>query len=230
MLPDVSPGDVGLLLTSALGITLVMFAEAIGPARSFAGKHHDRIGADQELIGLGAADFGAGLFQGFPIGASLSKSAANDASTPAMSQMSGLIAAGTDGAGRTLFHAALPQLARGDPGRNRHCCRLRHVQAGEAPLALPGAPAGFLVCHGRAARRTHLRGGVGRPADRRGGFVAGSGCTHQPPRHQRAGTGAGISTSTMWAAIRRASGFRVCLFCGPTRASSLPTPPACATQ
>ncbi|MCA9905615.1 MAG: hypothetical protein KC547_17290, partial [Anaerolineae bacterium] len=40
----------------------------------------------------------------------------------------------------------------------------------------------------------------------------------------------GISTSTMWAAIRRASGFRVCLFCGPTRASSLPTPPACATR
>jgi SulP family sulfate permease len=92
-LPDVSVADLGLLLAGALGITLVMFAEAIGPARSFAGKHNYRINADQELIGLGAANFGAGLFQGFPIGASLSKSAAND-NAHASSQMSGLIAAG----------------------------------------------------------------------------------------------------------------------------------------
>ncbi len=47
---------------------------------------------NQELIGLGAANFGAGLFQGFPIGSSLSKSAANDRAG-AHSQMSGIIAA-----------------------------------------------------------------------------------------------------------------------------------------
>ncbi len=92
-LPDVSVADMGLLLAGALGITLVMFAEAIGPARSFAGKHDYRINADQELIGLGMANFGAGIFQGFPIGASLSKSAAND-NAHARSQMSGMIAAG----------------------------------------------------------------------------------------------------------------------------------------
>jgi sulfate permease, SulP family len=57
---------------------LVNFAEAYGPARSFAVKHGDEINANQELIGLGAANMGAGLFQGFPIGSSLSKSAAND--------------------------------------------------------------------------------------------------------------------------------------------------------
>ena len=48
--------------------------------------------ANQELIGLGAANFGAGLFQGFPIGSSLSKSAANDRAG-AHSQMSAIIAA-----------------------------------------------------------------------------------------------------------------------------------------
>ena len=41
---------------------------------------------------MGASNFGAGLFQGFPIGASLSKSAAND-QAGAHSQMSGVFAA-----------------------------------------------------------------------------------------------------------------------------------------
>jgi MFS superfamily sulfate permease-like transporter len=44
------------------------------------------------LIGLGASNFGAGLFQGFPIGSSLSKSAANDRAG-AKSQMSAMVAA-----------------------------------------------------------------------------------------------------------------------------------------
>ena len=81
-----------LLLPGALGLALVNFAEAIGPSRSFASAHKYKIDANQELIGLGAANFGAGLFQGFPIGSSLSKSAANDRAG-AHSQMSGIIAA-----------------------------------------------------------------------------------------------------------------------------------------
>lgn len=92
-LPAVTWSDLMLLLPGAIGLTLVMFAEAVGPARSFAGKHGDDINADQELIGLGFANAGAGLFQGFPIGASLSKSAAND-TAGAHSQMSGIFAAG----------------------------------------------------------------------------------------------------------------------------------------
>ena len=66
------------LLPGAIGLTLAMFAEAIGPARTFAGKYRYRIDANQELIGMGFANLGAGWFQGFAIGASLSKSAAND--------------------------------------------------------------------------------------------------------------------------------------------------------
>jgi len=82
-----------LLLPGALGLALVGFAEAIGPVRSFAAAHKYKMDANQELIGLGAANFGAGVFQGFPIGSSLSKSAANDRAG-AHSQMSGIIAAG----------------------------------------------------------------------------------------------------------------------------------------
>ena len=67
-----------LLLPGAFGLALVNFAEAYGPARSFANKNKYEINANQELVGLGAANLGAGLFQGFSIGSSLSKSAAND--------------------------------------------------------------------------------------------------------------------------------------------------------
>jgi high affinity sulfate transporter 1 len=80
------------LIPGAFAITLVMFAEGIGPARSFAGKHGYEIDEDQELIGMGMANLGAGLFQGFPIGASLSKSAASDAAG-GRSQVSGFVAA-----------------------------------------------------------------------------------------------------------------------------------------
>jgi len=90
--PAITPQMWLLLLPGAVGLALVNFAEAIGPSRSFAAKHKYETDANQELIGLGAANFGAGLFQGFPIGSSLSKSAANDRAG-AHSQMSGIIAA-----------------------------------------------------------------------------------------------------------------------------------------
>ncbi len=104
-----------LLFPGALGLALVSFAEAIGPARSFAAAHKYKLDPNQELIGLGAANFGAGLFQGFPIGSSLSKSAANDRAG-AKSQMSGIIAAGVTVVVAlffTQFFYALPEAALG---------------------------------------------------------------------------------------------------------------------
>ncbi len=91
-LPDLTVRQWLMLAPGALGIALVAFAEAIGPVRSFAGKHHYRIDPDQELIGIGAANLGAGLFQGFSSGPSLSKSAAADGAGM-NSQMAGLVAA-----------------------------------------------------------------------------------------------------------------------------------------
>jgi high affinity sulfate transporter 1 len=91
-IPDIALGDWAALIPGALAITLVMFSEAVGPDRSFARKHRYEIDEDQELIGLGTANIGAGLFQGFPIGASLSKSAASDAAG-GTTQMAGVVAA-----------------------------------------------------------------------------------------------------------------------------------------
>jgi high affinity sulfate transporter 1 len=85
-LPGVGLSAVPELMAGALGIALVAFAEAIGPADQFAREHGARIDPNRELVALGAANTSAGLFSGFPIGASLSKSAANDragAHTPA---------------------------------------------------------------------------------------------------------------------------------------------------
>ncbi|HSR48575.1 MAG TPA: SulP family inorganic anion transporter [Anaerolineales bacterium] len=91
-LPGVGLEAAPILIGGALGIAMVAFAEAIGPAKSFARSHGDRVNDDQELLGLGASNLGAGLFQGFSIGASLSKSAAND-NAGAKTQMSGVVAA-----------------------------------------------------------------------------------------------------------------------------------------
>jgi sulfate permease, SulP family len=91
-LPDVTAQQLVQLIPGALAITLVIFAEGIGPMRSFAGKYRYPLSSDQELIALGTANAGAGLFQSFAVGVSLSRSAAND-SAGARSQVSGLVAA-----------------------------------------------------------------------------------------------------------------------------------------
>ena len=90
--PTLSLNDWLQLLPGGLGIALVTFAEAVGPARAFAAAHGYRIDPNRDIIGLGAANLGAGLFHGFPIGASLSKSAANDRAG-AETQLSSVIAA-----------------------------------------------------------------------------------------------------------------------------------------
>ena len=77
-LPGVGPEAVLLLLVGAVGIALVAFAEAVGPANEFARVHGGRVDPNRELVAIGAANTSAGLFSGFPIGSSLSKSAAND--------------------------------------------------------------------------------------------------------------------------------------------------------
>ncbi|MBJ7458437.1 MAG: SulP family inorganic anion transporter [Thermoleophilaceae bacterium] len=92
-IPDVGVTDVTLLFASAVGIALVNFAEGSSIAREFAQKDGVRLDENKELLGLGAANVGAGLFQGFAIGASLSKSSA--AYRQGMrTQMAGIVAAG----------------------------------------------------------------------------------------------------------------------------------------
>ena len=85
--------DALLLLSAAIGIFLVSFADEILTARSFAGKHGQHVRAEQEVLAMGAANVAAGLTQGFPVGASGSRTAVND-SMGVRTQLGGLVAAG----------------------------------------------------------------------------------------------------------------------------------------
>ena len=91
-LPDAPASDYLNLAASAVGVALVGFAEGLGAAETYAARHNYDIDADRELIGLGAANLGAGLASGMVVNGSLSKTAVNGGAG-AHSQVSGLVVA-----------------------------------------------------------------------------------------------------------------------------------------
>ena len=73
--PRVGWGDVGPLLAGAAAIALVALADTISTASSFAERSGQDVHGNQEMIGIGAANLAAGLFQGFPVSTSGSRTA-----------------------------------------------------------------------------------------------------------------------------------------------------------
>jgi high affinity sulfate transporter 1 len=92
-LPWTSIHDVGPLLIAAVGITLVSLTDTIATSTSFAARRGDEVAPDQEMMGVGAANLAAGLFQGFAISVSGSRTAVAEQSG-AKSQVTGLVGAG----------------------------------------------------------------------------------------------------------------------------------------
>jgi MFS superfamily sulfate permease-like transporter len=92
-LPWTSLSDVGPLLVAALGITLVSLTDTIATSSSFAARRGDEVDPDREMIGLGAANAAAGIFQGFAVSTSSSRTAVAEQSG-AKSQVTGLVGAG----------------------------------------------------------------------------------------------------------------------------------------
>lgn len=80
------------LLGPAVGVLLIGFAEGLGAAKTYAAEAGYQIDANRELLGLGAANLGAGLASGMVVNGSLSKTAVNG-SAGAKSQGSGLVVA-----------------------------------------------------------------------------------------------------------------------------------------
>lgn len=70
--------DIIDLLPSAFGLLIVAYAESLAVAKSYAVKYKYKVDANQEMIALGVANIGAGIFQGYAVDGSLSKSAASD--------------------------------------------------------------------------------------------------------------------------------------------------------
>lgn len=92
-IPWTSAADVGPLLLAAVGITLVSLTDTIATATSFAARRGDEVDADQEMVGMGASNIAAGLFGGFAISTSGSRTAVAEQSG-AKSQLTGVVGAG----------------------------------------------------------------------------------------------------------------------------------------
>ena len=92
-LPDVPLSDFKRLLYGAAGVALLSYAESIAAARQFAGMRGYQVDANRELIAVGAANVGAGLAQGFPIDASVSRTTVGERMGQ-LSQLAGLLNAG----------------------------------------------------------------------------------------------------------------------------------------
>jgi SulP family sulfate permease len=80
------------LIPGALAIMLVAYSESIATARAYASKFNYKVDADQEFIGLGAANLGSGFSTSFVVDGSLSKTAAS-VGAGAKTQMVSIIAA-----------------------------------------------------------------------------------------------------------------------------------------
>jgi len=91
-IPDVSFSDLSLLIGGALGIALVSLTDTISTASSFAARSGQEVHANQEMIGIGAANIAAGLFQGFPVSTSGSRTAVAE-QAGAKTQVTGLVGA-----------------------------------------------------------------------------------------------------------------------------------------
>jgi high affinity sulfate transporter 1 len=91
-IPDVSVTDIVSLVPGALGIALVALVDTISTASAFAARRGDRIHGDQEMIGIGASNIAAGLFQGFPVSTSGSRTAVAE-QAGARTQVAGLVGA-----------------------------------------------------------------------------------------------------------------------------------------
>jgi high affinity sulfate transporter 1 len=91
-LPSIGFSDYLSLAAGGVGIVLVGFAEGLGAAKTYATQAGYDVDANRELLGLGAANVGAGLVGGMVVNGSLSKTAVNGGAG-ARTQLSGLTVA-----------------------------------------------------------------------------------------------------------------------------------------
>ena len=91
-IPHVRLADLGPLAAGAAGIALVSLADTISTASAFAARTGQEVRGNGEMIGIGAANLAAGLFQGFPVSTSGSRTAVAERSG-AKTQLTGVTGA-----------------------------------------------------------------------------------------------------------------------------------------
>lgn len=91
--PSVDAAKLGELALAAIGIAFVAFADTSVLSRSYAARLHDDVDQNREAMAMGAANAATGLFQGFPISTSSSRTAVAE-DVGSRTQLTGLIGAG----------------------------------------------------------------------------------------------------------------------------------------
>jgi len=81
-----------LLVMPALTLAFINTVQGISMAQALAARRHERLDANQELVGLGAANAVAAFSSGMPVGGGLSRSAINTAAG-AQTPLAGVVAA-----------------------------------------------------------------------------------------------------------------------------------------
>jgi high affinity sulfate transporter 1 len=90
--PTPSLADLSLLTAGAIGIVLVALTDTISTASAFAARTGQEVRANQEMTGIGASNIAAGLFQGFPVSTSGSRTAVAE-QAGAKTQLTGVVGA-----------------------------------------------------------------------------------------------------------------------------------------
>jgi MFS superfamily sulfate permease-like transporter len=91
-LPLISYADLGAVTVGGCAVAMVSFADTSVLSRTYAAKLHRPVDPNQEMIGLGAANFAAGFFQGFPVSTSSSRTPVAEAAG-AQTQLAGVVGA-----------------------------------------------------------------------------------------------------------------------------------------
>jgi len=91
-LPLITAGDITAVLMGGLAVAMVSFADTSVLSRAYAARSGLRVDTNQEMVGLGAANLAAGLFQGFPISASASRTPVAEAAG-GKTQLTGVVGA-----------------------------------------------------------------------------------------------------------------------------------------
>ncbi|MGW2240715.1 SulP family inorganic anion transporter [Streptomyces sp. NPDC001759] len=108
--PAVRLDDLAPLCAGALGIAVVSLADTISNASAFASRTGQQVRGNEEMTAIGAANMAAGLFQGFPVSTSGSRTAVAERAG-ARSQLTGVVGAGLI----VLMLVLLPGLFRNLP-------------------------------------------------------------------------------------------------------------------
>lgn len=89
--PRVNLADLPILAATAVGMSLVAIGDTISTSAGFAARKGYDVDSDQEMVGIGAANLLAGLFSGFPVSTSSSRTAVAEQSG-AKTQLTGVVA------------------------------------------------------------------------------------------------------------------------------------------